>query len=134
MTISRSWFLFSLTCGLAAAAPAAGAEQKSVPRDPDIVVTAVPEEQLSDWKRAETEHVVVFSNGGERELARIASALEQLDALMTRLYRVGGSGRGPTEAASHIARQPRRIARDGVRQCARGRGTVSAGFFGPAFL
>lgn len=60
----------------------------------DIVVTAVPEEQLSNWRRAETEHLVVFSDGGERELVRVATRLEGLHALMSRLYGRAGQGEG----------------------------------------
>lgn len=41
------------------------------------------------WKRAETGHVVIFSDGGEAELKKAATDIEQLHVLLARLYRVG---------------------------------------------
>ncbi|MDE8653959.1 tetratricopeptide repeat protein [Novosphingobium album (ex Liu et al. 2023)] len=55
---------------------------------PEIVVEGSTEKK-SAWKRAETEHVVVFSDGGEAELRRVAIDLEALYRLMSRLYRQG---------------------------------------------
>lgn len=43
-------------------------------------------EDRSDWKRAESEHVLMFSDGGEAELKRAATDVERLHQLMVRLY------------------------------------------------
>ncbi|WP_260582034.1 hypothetical protein [Sphingopyxis sp. PET50] len=99
MMIGRVWY--SALLGVLAIAPVAVAAVAAEPKesvrasgDTDIVVTAASAEDLSGWKRAETDHVVVFSDGGERELADIATRLEGLHALMSRLYRTTGQGRG----------------------------------------
>lgn len=51
-----------------------------------IVVEGRREERRSGWKRAENEHVVMFSDGGEAELKRAATEIERLHRLMVRLY------------------------------------------------
>ncbi|WP_428683230.1 hypothetical protein [Sphingopyxis sp.] len=95
MSIGR-WRLAALF-GLFALAPlAARAEPGPATAKPEIVVTAAPKPQKrSGWKQAETEHVVVQSNGSEPELVRVTETLERLHALMTRLY-------GSTEPASGV--------------------------------
>jgi tetratricopeptide (TPR) repeat protein len=50
----------------------------------DIVVTG-SREQPSKWREAETDHVIVLSDGSERELARIAHNLEKLHFLLSGL-------------------------------------------------
>ncbi|HEY1124006.1 MAG TPA: hypothetical protein VGE65_00110 [Sphingobium sp.] len=55
---------------------------------PEILIEGSAEKK-SDWKRAETEHVVVFSNGREAELVRTADDLERLYRLLSRIYRRG---------------------------------------------
>lgn len=57
-------------------------------RQPDVVVTGGPEKKGA-WKRAESEHVVVFSKGSDAELTRVTRNLERLYFLMSRLYRAG---------------------------------------------
>ena len=52
----------------------------------DVIVTATPE-RMSDWRRAETRHAVVYSDGSEADLIRIAHTLERLHQLLDRLYR-----------------------------------------------
>lgn len=54
----------------------------------EVVVTASAEAR-SDWKRAETRHLVVLSQGSEKELSRVTGRLEQLHQLMSRIYRPG---------------------------------------------
>jgi hypothetical protein len=61
--------------------------------DPEIVVTAQAQKR-SGWKRAETDHIVVFSDSSEPELIRVSSNLERLHALMTRLYGAAGQQEG----------------------------------------
>lgn len=51
-----------------------------------IVVEGQREERRSGWKRAESEHVIMFSDGGEAELKRAANDVERLHRLMERLY------------------------------------------------
>lgn len=79
---------------------APAAQAGSVPKeaaarqnDPEIVVTA-PARKRGGWKRAETDHIIVFSDGGEPELVRVTSNLEQLHVLMTRLYGAAGQQEG----------------------------------------
>jgi len=58
-----------------------------VPQGPgtDIVVSGGTE-KMSDWKRAEADHVVVLSNGSEEQLKRVTNNLERLYQLMSRIY------------------------------------------------
>jgi hypothetical protein len=51
-----------------------------------IVVEGRREKRRSGWKRAESEHVQMLSDGGEAELKRAASDVERLHRLMVRLY------------------------------------------------
>ncbi|MFZ2997378.1 hypothetical protein [Sphingobium sp.] len=91
-----------LAQSLLVTAPALGSQADDVARapvggkaDPDIVVTAQKHAQKrSGWKRAETDHVVIFSDGSEPELVRIAGNVERLHALMTRLYGAAGQQDG----------------------------------------
>lgn len=67
--------------------------QDGVPAKPapgsEIVVSGEIGEKKSDWKRAESDHVIVTSDGSEAELVRVTGNLERLYQLMTRLYRRG---------------------------------------------
>ena len=80
------------------AAQAADVSGESIVRQeaPEIVVTAPRDQERREWKRAETDHIVMFSDGSEPELVRVSSNLERLHALMTRLY--GPVGQPPEEA------------------------------------
>jgi hypothetical protein len=89
---------------LAWTAPAlaqSGPSSQSDPKagNPPIVVTApaklAPGETPGDWKRAESDHVIVYSDGDEEQLARIAGNLEKLHALLERLYRRPGNDEEP---------------------------------------
>lgn len=55
----------------------------------DILVNGTVSKHQVDWKRAESEHVVVLSKGSPAELTRITKNLERLYQLMSRLYRHG---------------------------------------------
>lgn len=55
----------------------------------DIVVQGNGEEKKSDWRRAETAHLIVYSDGGEAELKRVITNLERLHGLLSRIYRGG---------------------------------------------
>ena len=50
------------------------------------IVVEAQLDQHSKWKRAESQHVVIFSDGGEAELKRAATDVERLHQLMVRLY------------------------------------------------
>lgn len=52
------------------------------PQESDIVVSGSLE-RPSDWRVAETDHVVVLSDGGQSELTRIAHNLERLHFLLS---------------------------------------------------
>lgn len=62
-----------------------------------IVVEGRRDERRSGWKRAESEHVVMFSDGGEAELKRAATEIEQLHRLMVRLYGADAQTAGPAK-------------------------------------
>jgi hypothetical protein len=59
---------------------------------PDVVVNALIDRKRGDWKRAESEHVVVISKDSASELSRVTKNLERLHALLSRLYRKGAQG------------------------------------------
>ena len=58
--------------------------------DGGAIVVVGNVEPKSAWRRAEGEHVIVYSTGDEEELRRVTRNLERLHALMSRLYRKGG--------------------------------------------
>lgn len=58
-------------------------------RSSDIVVQGKGEEKKSEWRRAETAHLIVYSDGSESELKRVATNLERLHGLLSRIYRGG---------------------------------------------
>ncbi|MDG2533932.1 hypothetical protein P6144_09765 [Sphingomonas sp. HITSZ_GF] len=60
--------------------------------DASIVVQGNSEERKSDWRRAETAHVIVYSDGSEAELREVITDLERLHGLMSRIYRGGAQG------------------------------------------
>jgi hypothetical protein len=74
---------------LATAAPAAAQSQTPRSQDNDgIVVTGTRAENgkpipMSDWRVAETQHLLVFSKGDEKRLTRIAHNLEKLHFLLS---------------------------------------------------
>jgi hypothetical protein len=55
---------------------------QTVPQDDGIVVQGTLE-KMSDWRVAEGDHVIVYSNGSESELKRIAHNLERLHLLLS---------------------------------------------------
>ncbi|MBB4840035.1 hypothetical protein HNP52_003127 [Sphingomonas kyeonggiensis] len=55
----------------------------------DIIVQGNGEEKKSDWRRAETAHLIVYSDGSESELKRVITNLERLHGLLSRIYRGG---------------------------------------------
>ena len=83
--------VYLLAAALAGPLPAQASAQTS--DGPPVVVTGVrplaPGEKPSAWKRAEAEHVVVYSDGSEDQLRRIASNIERLHVLLARLYPLG---------------------------------------------
>ena len=72
---------------------AAPAVSQSTPdqTNPDIVINGVngAVAKKGDWKRAESDHVVVFSRGSDDELKRVSKNIERLYRLMSRIYRRG---------------------------------------------
>jgi hypothetical protein len=79
--LSMAIALAALPHGVVHAAP-------SAPPTADIRVDA-PAGKPSAWKRAETDHLIVLSDGSEAELRRVTGNLERLHHLMSRLYRNG---------------------------------------------
>lgn len=80
--------LFGLVlCGASPASAQLAAPVKN--GDSTITVTGArtgkPQAEMSDWRMAETPHVVVFSKGDEKQLARTAYNLEKLHFLLSML-------------------------------------------------
>ena len=48
-----------------------------------LLVALAPASALAQWKRAESEHFVVYSDGSERSLREYTAQLERFDALLT---------------------------------------------------
>lgn len=75
---------------LAATLPFPALAQTAPAQDPGIVVSGQLE-KMSDWHVAESDHVIVYSDGSKAELARITHNLERLHFLLSVLLnRVGG--------------------------------------------
>lgn len=53
--------------------------------DDGIVVRGL-KERISSWKRAETEHVVIYSNGSERNLRKAAMEVDRLHYLLSFIF------------------------------------------------
>jgi hypothetical protein len=56
---------------------------------PDVVVNGLVDRKKGSWKRAESEHVIIYSKDSAAELTRVSKNLERLYQLMSRLYRRG---------------------------------------------
>ena len=75
---------------VAALAMACPAIAQTAPATPDIVVTGSVEKP-SAWKRADVDHVTVYSAGSADELTRVTQTIERLHTLMARIYLRGAS-------------------------------------------
>ena len=73
----------TILASLAATQPCLAAEPGQ-PTGPEVLVTGV-RSKLSGWRRAETSHVVVLSDGSEAELIRLTRNLERLHFLLSGL-------------------------------------------------
>ena len=74
-------FLRTGLIALLAALPLPALAQVSPPQDPGIVVQGQRGEAMSGWYMAETDHVIVYSDGSQSELKRIDSIESRLDDL-----------------------------------------------------
>lgn len=84
----RAHSLLALLVGLSLAAPAIAQPEAAAPKSaPDILVNGATT-RPGKWNRAETDHFIVLSDGGEAELRKIADNLEKLQHLLARLYHV----------------------------------------------
>ncbi|MEN2709449.1 hypothetical protein ACQKOH_10535 [Sphingomonas sp. NPDC092331] len=61
----------------------AAAQGENPPGQDAAIVVQGQRDRASNWLQAETDHVVVISNGGEKELAHIAHDLERLHFLLS---------------------------------------------------
>ena len=59
-----------------------------------VLALSAPQAALADWRRAETAHFVVYSNGSERNLRDYAVRLERFDALLRHLTRTPADADG----------------------------------------
>jgi len=71
--------------------PHAAQAQRAGHADSELVVTAV-RSKLSNWRQAETSHVIVLSDGSQDELIRLTRNLERLHWLLTGLLGPGPVG------------------------------------------
>jgi len=86
-----SWRLIGTTMLGALALIPVGVQAQSVPNaDSDVVVTGV-RSKLSNWRQAETSHVILLSDGSEAELVRLARNLEWLHFLLSNLIGRGAA-------------------------------------------
>jgi hypothetical protein len=69
---------------MVAMTPAGAWAQAAPGTNPDIVVSSV-RSKLSNWRQAETRHVVLLSDGDEKEVARLARNLEWLHYVLSTL-------------------------------------------------
>ncbi|MEP7005969.1 MAG: hypothetical protein ABI810_08305 [Sphingomonas bacterium] len=69
---------------MVALAPAGVRAQAEQGANPDIVVSSV-RSKLSNWRQAETRHVVLLSDGDDKEVARLARNLEWLHYVLSGL-------------------------------------------------
>ena len=65
------------------ALPAVANAQAASPGQDAAIVVQGQRDKPSNWRQAETDHVVVISDGGEKDLARIAHNLERLHFLLS---------------------------------------------------
>lgn len=88
------WFvlLFCLSLAPPAAAASVTADKPAATgaaSSSEITVTGLKDRKRGTWKRAESAHVILFSQDSAAELIRISRNLERLHGLMSRLYRHG---------------------------------------------
>ena len=88
--LNRAMLLAAAACVAAPASAQLTAPVKT--GDDGIVVTGIKtgkgrKVEMSDWRMAETAHVVVFGKGDEKGLARTADSLEKLHFLLTMMLR-----------------------------------------------
>lgn len=70
-----------------------------------MLLALAPASALADWRRAESQHFVVYSDGSERSLREYAAKLERFDALLTSRF---GGGR-----ADQVRKLPVYLVSDG---------------------
>ncbi|MCW3847502.1 hypothetical protein OF829_09625 [Sphingomonas sp. LB-2] len=78
-------FLRSGLAALALLLPLPALAQVTPGQDQGILVQGQRGDKPSNWRVAETDHVIVYSDGGEAELTRIAHNLERLHFLLSML-------------------------------------------------
>lgn len=59
-----------------------------------VLALSAPQAALADWRRAESAHFVVYSNGSERNLRDYTARLERFDALLRRVNNTTASADG----------------------------------------
>ena len=117
---------------LGARAQTAPAGQDSAP----IVVTGAtdkPGEPMSHWKRAEADDVVVYSEGDEGQLRRIATNLEKLHTLLDRLYRVRTRTAEPPRIEIVLFNTTKDLRESGLRNIGADEGPFAKPFVGQRF-
>lgn len=109
------------------AAMAACAAAKAATPSGDIVVSGKLEKR-SIWKRAETDHVIVTSDGGEGELRRVSRNLELLYNLLSRLYRRDGGPDDTVKLQVTLFRSPAALRAMDLRSARMQEGPYLPGF------
>lgn len=102
-----------------------------------IVVTApqklAPAEKPSAWRRAETDNVVVYSDGSDDQLRRVIGNLERLHTLLARLYRRRGAGEEPPRLAIVLFNSPAAMRDLGLRSQGSEEGPFAKPFLGQRY-
>ena len=106
MSAGRWCAVVSCLCLATPVAAQSGARSGAAPRPPavgqssgpDVVVNALVDKKKGSWKRAESEHVIIYSKDSAAELTRVSKNLERLYQLMSRLYRRGA----PTDTTAKL--------------------------------
>lgn len=117
---------------MGARAQTAPAGQDSTP----IVVTGTTDkagEPMSRWRRAEADDVVVYSDGDEGQLRRIATNLEKLHALLDRLYRVRTRTAEPPRIEIVLFNTTKDLRDSGLRNIGGDEGPFAKPFVGQRF-
>ena len=86
MPIPRwSALILCLALAMPAAAASVTVDKPAAARAPEIVVTGVKDRKRGTWKRAESDHVVLFGQDSASELTRVSRNLERIGDLATNI-------------------------------------------------
>lgn len=103
---------------------------------PSVVITAKPEDaqaRPSAWKRAETDHLIVYSDGDQAQLVRITQNLERLHAVLERLYKARTHASEPPQLKVVLFGAPAALRNAGLRDIDADEGPFAKPFVGQRY-